>query len=110
MADEEFVVTPYEIRGRVDHIKLREQFGVKDDQPARLQALKLATAQAKTHAEAMASVLNVRVGAPVFIEEGTSVRPFNTDLRAATPTATTPIETGVVDVRANVTVQLEILP
>ncbi|MEO7649826.1 MAG: SIMPL domain-containing protein [Bryobacteraceae bacterium] len=86
------------------------QFTVKDEQPARTQALRLATAQAKTHAEAMAAGVSVRVGAPISIEEGTSVRPFNTDLRAATSAATTPIETGVVEVRANVTLQLEILP
>lgn len=86
------------------------QFTVKDDQAARTQALKLATAQAKTHAEAMASGVNVRVGAPISIEEGTSVRPFNTDLRGATTASTTPIETGVVDIRANVTLQVEILP
>lgn len=29
MADEEFVVTPYEIKGKVDHERLREQFGAE---------------------------------------------------------------------------------
>ena len=36
MPDEEFVVTPYEIQGKVDHIRLREQFGAQELTPALL--------------------------------------------------------------------------
>jgi uncharacterized protein YggE len=85
------------------------QFGLKDDQPIRLQALKLATVQAKAHADAMASGLNLRTGAPISIQEGAfvNIQPVNR-LGTATPNVQTPIETGVVDVRATVTLEIEI--
>jgi uncharacterized protein YggE len=83
------------------------QFGLKNDQPLRQQALKLATAQAKAHADAMASGLNLRTGAPVSIIEGVTVgiQPLQPGIAAAT---TTPIEAGHVDVRATVTLDVEI--
>ncbi len=40
MADEEFVVTPYEVRGKVDHERLREQFGAERLTPALLERLR----------------------------------------------------------------------
>jgi uncharacterized protein YggE len=85
------------------------QFGLKDDQPLRLQALKLATAQAKAHADAMASGLGLKTGAAMAIQEGSfaSIQPLR--LGVATPTATTPVETGTVDVHANVTLQVELI-
>src|SRR5689334_10681330 len=50
------------------------QFGLKDDQPARTQALKLATAQAKVRADAMAAGAGMHTGAYHSIEEGVAVR------------------------------------
>ena len=84
------------------------RFGLRDDQPQRQQALKLATAQAKAHADAMASGINLRTGAVVSIQEGSVVSPvLSLDARAlAAPT--TPIETGQVDVRATVTLEVEL--
>ena len=86
------------------------QFALKDDQPVRAQALKLATIQAKAHADAMASGVGLKTGAVVAIQEGStsSIQPLRTGLAA--PTATTPIETGSVDVRASVTLQVELTP
>jgi len=82
-------------------------FGVKNDEPMRQQALKLATAEAKARADAMASGLNVRTGAVFSIAEGASAQPvgFQGALAAA---PSTPIEAGPVDVHAAVTVELEI--
>src|SRR5258707_15375162 len=67
------------------------QFGLKDDQPVRLQALKLATVEAKAHADAMASGLGLKTGAAIAIQEGSTVSIL--PLRFGAPTATTPIET-----------------
>jgi uncharacterized protein YggE len=84
------------------------QFGLKDDQPTRAQALKLATVQAKAHADAMASGLGLKTGAAISIQEGfaTSV-PVRVGVAA--PTATTPVETGSVDVTATVTLEVELI-
>ena len=86
------------------------QFGLKDDQPVRLQALKLATVEAKAHADAMASGLGLKTGAPIAIQEGSTVSIQPLRLGTAAPTATTPIETGSVDIRATVTLQVELAP
>jgi uncharacterized protein YggE len=86
------------------------QFGLKDDQPVRLQALKLATVEAKAHADAMASGLGLKTGAPIAIQEGSTVSIQPLRLGTAAPAATTPIETGSVDIRATVTLQVELAP
>jgi len=86
------------------------QFGLKDDQPVRLQALKLATVEAKAHADAMASGLGLKTGAPVAIQEGSTISIQPLRLGNAAPTAATPIETGSVDIRATVTLQVELAP
>jgi uncharacterized protein YggE len=86
------------------------QFGLKDDNAARQQALKLATAQAKADADAIASGLNMKTGAAVAIEEGVQARPFPVDARAMAMTAeATPIESGPLEIRANVTLEVELL-
>ena len=85
-------------------------FGLKDDQPLRLQALKLATTQAKAHADAMASGLGLKTGAAIAIQEGSAVSIQPLRLGVATPDATTPVETGSVSVRATVTLQIELTP
>ena len=84
------------------------QFGLKNDQPARQQALKMAAAQAKAHADAMASGLNLKTGAAIAIAEGVavSIEPRQVGVAAAAPT--TPIETGQVDVHATVTLEVEL--
>jgi len=86
------------------------QFGLKDDQRVRLQALRLATVEAKARADAMASGLNLKTGAAIAIQEGSSVsiQPLRTALTASGPT--TPIENGLVDVRATVTLEVELTP
>ena len=83
------------------------QFSLKNDQPVRQQALKLATAQAKNHADAMASGLNLRTGSALSIEEGvsTGIRPLN---GVQTTASVTPIESGQLDVSATVTLVIEL--
>lgn len=85
------------------------RFGLKNDQPARQQALRLATVQAKAHADAMASGLNLKAGAVVSIQEGSVFSPVvSLDTRSLTGAPTTPIETGQVDVRATVTLEVDL--
>lgn len=87
------------------------QFGLKDDQPVRGQALRLATIQAKAHADAMASGLGVRTGAVLSVEEGIPFRVQPVDIRtAAVVSASTPVEAGLLDIRATVTLEVEIAP
>ena len=84
------------------------QFSLKDEQPARAQALKLATQQAKMHADSIAAGVNGRTGAVLAAEEGGSVN--ITPLRAAaTPSTPTPVQPGAVQVRANVTLEVELI-
>ena len=84
------------------------QFGLKDDQPARTQALKLATAQAKVRADAMAAGAGMHTGAYHSIEEGVAVRAPVLGTGAAGPS--TPIVSGRVDVEATVTVEIDLVP
>jgi uncharacterized protein YggE len=86
------------------------QFGLQDDQPSRAQALKMATAQAKANADAMASGLGQHTGAAIAIQEGASSTPTPVLLGAAAPSANTPVETGVVNVQANVTLDIALVP
>ena len=84
------------------------QFGLKDDQPARTQALKLATAQAKVRADAMAAGAGMHTGAYHSIEEGIAVRAPVLGTGASAPT--TPIVSGRVEVVATVTVEIDLVP
>jgi uncharacterized protein YggE len=86
------------------------RFGLKDPDPARREALRLATQQARSHAEAIAQGLNARLGAVLAASEGFTTRlASNFDERGgATTAATTPIETGNLEVRAQVTIEYEI--
>ena len=85
------------------------RFLIQNSEPPRLAAMKLATQQARTRADALASGLSMRVGAILSIEE-TSVAlpgPIRAGV-ALTPTAT-PIDPGTLDVTASVTFEAEIL-
>jgi uncharacterized protein YggE len=84
------------------------QFGLKDSQPAQTEALKLATAHAKAHADAMAAGAGLHTGSYLAIEEGVTVSPVGGPI-AATPGSTTPIVTGLVDVQATVTIQVDLI-
>lgn len=92
---------------RVDSLR----FLVKDDQPLRREALRLASIQARQHADSIALGLGVRLGAVLAAQEGYAVpvQTFAIDGRApVAASATTPVESGTVDVRATVTLDIEI--
>lgn len=88
------------------------QFSVKDDAPVRAAALRDAAVRAREQANAIAAALGVRVGRILLAEEGgPTVRPFVADameMRTASA-AKTPVEPGTVEVRAVVTLTVEIL-
>jgi uncharacterized protein YggE len=86
------------------------QFGLQDDQPSRAQALKMATAQAKANADAMASGLGQHTGAAIAIQQGATSTPTPVLAGVATASATTPVETGVVNVQASVTLDVALVP
>jgi uncharacterized protein YggE len=83
------------------------QFGLKDDQPARAQALRQATAQAKAHADAMAAGAGLHTGPFRSIQEGVVVNTVNTPGVAA---PSTPIVSGSVDIEATVTIEVDLVP
>jgi hypothetical protein len=90
------------------------RFALKDQEPARAEALRLATMQAKRHAEAIATGLSARLGYVIAAAEGGAIRVVNTDIRAlgaaAGGSTPTPVETGMVDVYATVTLEVELIP
>jgi uncharacterized protein YggE len=84
-------------------------FALKDPETPRLQALRLATLQAKTHADAMAGGLGAKTGATVSVEEGAVVRvPVFTAAPAGGTGAPTSIEPGMIEVQASVVLEAEL--
>src|SRR5260370_10900216 len=74
------------------------QFALKDEQPVRAQALKLATAQAKAHADAMAAGAGLHAGGFRSIEEGVAVLFTNRPSTWAPAAPTTPTIRGLLEV------------
>lgn len=87
------------------------RFGLKDPQPARQAALKLAVQQAKASAEAMAAGLNAHVGPVILLTEASAAAVTGAERTAMAGAATpTPVETGMVEVRASVVLEAVLLP
>ena len=83
-------------------------FGLKDSQPLRAQALKLAAVQAQTQVGAIAAGLGVRLGVVIAASDGSTVS--SVVLGSPGVAAVTPIVTGSVQVSASVRLQVEVLP
>jgi uncharacterized protein YggE len=86
------------------------QFTVKDEQAVQTQALREAARKARQKADAMASALGVRVVRILNVSEsGQPVFPYRDVAYAKAETASvTPIEPGTIEVRATVTITVEI--
>ena len=82
------------------------QFTLKNPEPVRQQALKLATAQAKAHAEAMASGAGLHIGAVHSIQEDTTNG--GTPVLGAPSSISTPILPGLVNIQATVTLEVDL--
>ncbi len=86
------------------------RFGLKDAEPQRREALKRATQTARAHAGAIAEGLNMRLGNILAADEGSTISIFNPiDARAGFAAAATTFDTGLVEVRATVTLEIAIL-
>lgn len=86
---------------------------LRDDDATRAQALRQASMRARAKADAIALGLGVRLGTVLTAQEGVTagILPANRiDAGATTITAPTPIEAGTLEVRATVTLDIEIAP
>lgn len=85
------------------------RFELQNSEPLKLQALRMATVQAKTHADAIASGLGRTTGAVLTVLEGggPSIGPIIATGIAA-PTTSTPVTPGLIDVQASVAMTVEL--
>ncbi len=90
----------------------RLEFTLKDPQAAHAQALQQAAAKARANAEALASALGLRITRIIAVEEEgpapEPIRPMAAMARAETPGAPTPVESGMIEFRAAVTLTAEV--
>ena len=86
-------------------------FSLRDDSEVKGQALGLAAKQARAHAEAIAAGLGAKLGAILSAAETGTTRIIPYDARAggATFVPTTPVEPGLVQVYATVTLEVELI-
>ena len=85
------------------------QFTVKNEAPARAEALAEAVREARGNAEAMASAMGAKLGRVLLLEQGGQgvIRPLARSM-AVVAGAPTPIEPGTIEVRASVTLTIEL--
>jgi hypothetical protein len=85
------------------------QFSLQNSDPAHQQALKLATLQAKAHADAMASALSHIVGPIISLSEASAV-PVGVfaGVAGAPSSTTTPVVPGLIQVQVTVNLQAEL--
>jgi uncharacterized protein YggE len=87
------------------------QFTVKDDRPLVSQALREAAVKARQKADALASAVGVRITRILKLDESGPVSIPVRDMAFARAEATsTPIEPGTIEVRASVSLTVEIAP
>lgn len=91
------------------------RFTLRDDEAVKLEALRQATRKARAGAEAMAAAAGLKPVRIVSIEQAPAptFRPMREIAMARAPevaTAPTPVEPGVIEVHASVTVVLEAAP
>ncbi len=92
----------------------RLSFTLKDEHSAQLQALRLASTNAKAKAEAIANALGLKIIKVLSVTEGErGVRPIvmpraaQMEAQAAAPT---PVEAGTIEVRSSVSLTAEVGP
>ncbi len=87
------------------------QFTIKDERPVRAKALREAVGNARANAEAMAAGIGMKLGRVLELEQSSPqiIRPLaRQQLAVAESAAPTPVEPGTVDVRATVTLTMEL--
>jgi uncharacterized protein YggE len=83
-------------------------FGLQDPEPKVQQALSQATKQAMTHASAIAAGLGATLGPVLNAQQGSAYSPVLVPTLGAAGAATTPVQTGTVNVYASVTVTVSL--
>jgi uncharacterized protein YggE len=88
-------------------------FTLKDEQAAQLEALRMASAKARTKAEAIAGSLGLKIVKILSITEGErAIQPVFRQAMAARgealAAAPTPVEPGTVEIRSTVTLTAEV--
>lgn len=91
---------------RVDSVRLF----LRDEEPSRAQALRVASQRARSRADAIALGLGVRLGQILNVQEGTPTVLAAGRIDVGATATTTPIEGGTLEVRANVVLEIEIAP
>ncbi len=87
----------------------RLEFTLKDEKPARADALRQASLEARSNAEAMAAALGLKLGAIVSLEQGAAENNRPVPIMAArTAAVSTPVEPGPIEVRATVTLTVAV--
>src|SRR5205085_5933961 len=83
-------------------------FGLQNHDPYVEQALTAATKQALAHAGAIAGGLGGKVGSVVSAQEGSSYTPILIGGAGGASAATTPVQSGTVNVYATVTLVVQL--
>lgn len=89
------------------------QFKLKNEQAAQSQALRAAAVKAKAQAEALAQALDLKITRVLsVVESSAGVQPIVRDVMMARSeaAASTPVEPGTIEVRATVTLTVEVSP
>ncbi len=86
------------------------RFMIRDDTELRAEALRRAAQAARRKAEVLAAALGLRIARVLIVEEGGQVSvPFR-DMAYTSVGAATPIEGGTIEIRASVSIAVEIAP
>ncbi|MCA1590565.1 MAG: SIMPL domain-containing protein [Acidobacteria bacterium] len=87
------------------------RFTLRDEKPVQAQALRDAALAARRKADALAAALNVKVVRVLSaVESGSPVVPMRDVAFARAEAASTPIEPGTIEIRASVTLTVQIAP
>jgi uncharacterized protein YggE len=85
------------------------RFTLRDERNAQSQALREAAQQARRKADALASALNLNIIRVLSVEESSPVAiPYREAVFTRAEAASTPIEPGTIEVRATVTLTVEV--
>jgi len=87
------------------------QFSLKDERAVRTEALKQAAAEARSKAQAIAGALDLRITRILFVDESSPVvipRVYQAAAMRTAGTAPTQLEPGTIDVRATISLTVEI--
>jgi uncharacterized protein YggE len=95
-------------RGGANRVE-RIQLSLQQEDAVQARALRAAAGHARARAETLAAALGLRIGQVLFAsEKSPPVRPFVASAQALRAEAATPIEPGPIEIRATVTLVVEV--